>query len=90
MERITGTVKWFSDSKGYGFIERDDGDDVFVHHSSIEGLGFKTLRVGEQVEFGVVTEEKGLKAQNVVRLAATEDQGRQARAFQSPSDHRAS
>jgi cold shock protein len=88
MARITGTVKWFSDAKGYGFIERADGDDLFVHHASIEGTGFKTLKEGERVEFEVLEEEKGPKAQSVVRLDATEDAGRRARAFQSPLDHR--
>lgn len=87
MARITGTVKWFSDAKGYGFIERDEGDDIFVHHASIEGTGFKTLKEGERVEFDVLEEEKGPKAQNVTRVdAAEEDPGRRAGAFQSPLD----
>jgi cold shock protein len=99
MARITGTVKWFSDAKGYGFIEREDADDIFVHHTAIEGFGFKTLKEGEKVEFEVLEEAKGLKARNVVRLdAEVEGQGqgqggpgrRGARAFQSPLDHRAS
>jgi cold shock protein len=92
MARFTGTIKWFSDAKGYGFIEREDADDIFVHHSAIEGVGFKTLREGETVEFDVVDEDKGPRAQNVVRLdaeGATPDAGRRARAFQSPMDHRA-
>jgi cold shock protein len=92
MARFTGTIKWFSDAKGYGFIEREDADDIFVHHSAIEGVGFKTLKEGEAVEFDVVEEDKGPRAQNVVRLdtdAATPDAGRRARAFQSPMDHRA-
>ena len=82
MARINGTVKWFSDSKGYGFIERDGGDDVFVHHSNIEGQGFRTLAEGERVEFEVLEESKGPKAQNVVRLDAPqgEPRGRAARA----------
>jgi cold shock protein len=88
MARISGTVKWFSDAKGYGFIEREDGDDIFVHHASIEGTGFKTLKEGERVEFEVLEEDRGPKAQNVVRLDShEEDPGRRARAFQSPLDH---
>lgn len=88
MARITGTVKWFSDAKGYGFIERDEGDDIFVHHANIEGIGFKTLKEGERVEFDVLEEDKGPKAQNVVRLDSAENPGPSARAFQSPLDHR--
>jgi CspA family cold shock protein len=89
MARINGKVKWFSDAKGFGFIERDDGEDVFVHHSNIEGQGFRTLAEGERVEFEVLEETKGPKAQNVVRLDApqTDSRGRRAQAFQSPSDH---
>jgi cold shock protein len=68
MSRIIGTVKWFSDAKGYGFIEQENGDDVFVHHSAIEGEGFKTLAEGEKVEFDVIQDPKGPKADNVVRL----------------------
>lgn len=70
MARESGTVKWFSDEKGYGFIERSGGDDVFVHHSAIQGSGFKTLREGEKVEFDVVQGPKGPKAENVVRAGA--------------------
>lgn len=89
MARITGTVKWFSDAKGYGFIEREDGDDIFVHHSAIEGVGFKTLKEGEPVEFDIQDEAKGPRARNVVRLEPGEaDPGRAARPFQSPLDHR--
>jgi len=66
--RVTGKVKWFSDSKGYGFISQADGPDVFVHHSNIEGEGFKTLEEGQEVEFEVVQGKKGLQAQNVVKL----------------------
>lgn len=69
MSRLTGTVKWFSNEKGYGFIERAGGDDVFVHHSDIEGEGFKTLHAGESVEFEILAADRGPKAQRVVRLA---------------------
>lgn len=75
MARMTGKVKWFSNEKGYGFIERGDGDDVFVHHSDIEGEGYKTLREGEEVEFDVISAEKGPKAQNVVRTASGDGDG---------------
>ncbi len=63
-----GTVKWFNDSKGFGFISQDDGDDVFVHHTSIQSEGFKSLSEGDKVEFEIVQDEKGLKASNVVKL----------------------
>lgn len=68
MTRTTGTVKWFSQEKGYGFLQQPDGPDVFVHHTSIAGSGFKVLYEGEEVEFDVVQEDRGPKAQNVVRL----------------------
>lgn len=73
MERTTGTVKWFSQEKGFGFIQREDGPDVFVHHTCIQGRGFRTLEQGERVEFGILEEPKGLKAQEVVRLDAPAD-----------------
>ncbi len=63
----TGTVKWFNDAKGFGFIERPDGDDVFVHYSAMQGGGFKTLSEGESVEFDVVDGPKGKQAANVIK-----------------------
>ena len=75
MARTTGTVKWFSSEKGYGFIEQEGGADVFVHHTAIEGSGFKTLNEGEKVEFDVIEEPKGLKAQNVTRMGGGEPGG---------------
>jgi CspA family cold shock protein len=63
-----GTVKWFNDAKGYGFIQRESGQDVFVHHSSIMQEGFKSLAEGQQVEFVVAKGPKGLQAQEVVKL----------------------
>lgn len=65
-ERETGTVKWFNSTKGFGFIERENDDDVFVHYSEINADGFRTLEEGERVEFTVVQAEKGPQAQNVV------------------------
>jgi len=63
-----GTVKWFNESKGFGFLSREDGDDVFVHHTSIEGEGFKSLREGQEVEFEVQDGPKGPQAVNVKAL----------------------
>ena len=62
---IKGTVKWFNDSKGYGFIEQENGDDVFVHHSAINSDGFKSLQEGEQVTFEIEQGQKGPAAANV-------------------------
>ncbi len=62
-----GTVKWFNDQKGYGFITAEGEQDVFVHHSSIEGSGFRTLREGEMVEFEIKTSERGAEAAHVTK-----------------------
>ena len=67
-ERVTGTVKWFNGSKGYGFISREGGDDVFVHHSAIQAEGFRNLQEGQRVEFIVEHDPKGLRAAQVVAL----------------------
>jgi CspA family cold shock protein len=60
-----GTVKWFNDAKGFGFISRENGDDVFVHHSAIQAEGFRSLHEGQAVQFKVVNGPKGLQAENV-------------------------
>jgi CspA family cold shock protein len=65
-ERIIGTVKWFNGSKGYGFIEREDGEDVFVHYTAIQADGYRNLEEGQTVEFSVENGPKGLQAANVV------------------------
>lgn len=64
-----GKVKWFNDSKGFGFISREEGSDVFVHHSAIQGEGFRSLEENQEVEFEVVQSNKGPQAQNVVKLS---------------------
>ncbi len=63
-----GTVKWFNDSKGFGFLEQENGDDVFVHFSAINGDGFKSLSEGDRVSFDLVKGPKGLQAANVTRI----------------------
>ncbi len=63
-----GPVKWFNDQKGYGFITPESGKDVFVHHSAIQGEGYKSLSEGQAVEFDITTGPKGEQAQNVVKL----------------------
>jgi CspA family cold shock protein len=68
MSTTTGTVKWFNESKGFGFIEQESGPDVFAHHSAIAGDGFKTLVEGQKVEFTVTQGQKGLQAENIVAL----------------------
>jgi CspA family cold shock protein len=67
-ERETGTVKWFNASKGYGFVERDSGGDVFVHFSAIRGSGYRNLEEGQRVEFNVEQGQKGLQATDVAML----------------------
>ncbi|GAB1258858.1 cold-shock protein [Aurantivibrio plasticivorans] len=67
-DRVTGTVKWFNESKGFGFIQQASGPDVFAHFSAIEGDGFKTLNEGEQVEFTVTEGKKGPQAEKIVRM----------------------
>ncbi|HHU91556.1 MAG TPA: cold-shock protein [Halanaerobiaceae bacterium] len=64
----TGKVKWFNEQKGFGFIERDDGEDVFVHYSAIQTDGFRTLEEGQEVEFEIVEGERGPQATNVVKI----------------------
>jgi CspA family cold shock protein len=68
-ERIQGTVKWFNATKGYGFISREGGEDVFVHYSAIQSEGFRSLNEGQKVEFSVESGPKGLQASNVVVMS---------------------
>ncbi len=70
MARIQGTVKWFNDAKGYGFIAREGGPDVFVHFSAIQTSGFKSLAEGDQVEFEIVQGQKGPQASEVTKVGA--------------------
>lgn len=67
-DRVTGTVKWFNAAKGFGFISREGGEDVFVHYSAVQGGGFRELAEGQRVEFTVERGPKGLQAANVVKL----------------------
>ena len=69
-----GTVKWFNNDKGFGFIKRDSGEDVFVHHTAIQTSGYRTLNEGEKVEFEVKQGPKGLQAENVRRVNADQQQ----------------
>ena len=69
-----GKVKWFDIRKGWGFIEQEDGEDVFVHYSSLEGDGFRKLADGDGVEFDIVQGDKGLQAENVKRLSASDSE----------------
>jgi len=68
MSKTTGTVKWFNESKGFGFIEQESGPDVFAHFKAITGEGFKTLNEGQSVEFTVTQGEKGLQAENITAI----------------------
>jgi CspA family cold shock protein len=67
-DRVSGVVKWFNADKGYGFITQEDGPDVFVHYSAIQGAGFRTLEEGERVEFEITEGQKGKQASNVIRV----------------------
>lgn len=67
-ERVTGTVKWFNNAKGFGFITQEQGDDVFVHFRSIQGEGYKTLDEGQQVEFALTEGPKGFQAEEVCKI----------------------
>lgn len=69
MARIRGTVKWFNNSKGYGFLGREDGADVFIHFSAIQSEGYKSLQEGDKVEFEIVEGQKGPQAANVTKVA---------------------
>lgn len=65
-DTVTGTVKWFNETKGFGFIEQESGPDVFAHFSAIEGSGFKTLKEGQQVQFKITMGQKGPQAENII------------------------
>jgi len=68
MATVTGTVKWFNETKGFGFIEQENGPDVFAHFSAIQGSGFKTLAEGQKVEFTITQGQKGPQAENIVAV----------------------
>lgn len=68
MATVTGTVKWFNETKGFGFIEQENGPDVFAHFSAIQGTGFKTLAEGQKVEFTITQGQKGPQAENIVAI----------------------
>jgi len=80
MDRVTGTVKWFNNTKGYGFISQQAGADVFVHYSAIHEKGYKTLREGEPVEFDIKMGPRGPQAENVERLEGQSQEQHQASA----------
>jgi len=69
VERLKGVVKWFNNAKGYGFLGRDGGPDVFVHYSAITTNGYKSLQEGDKVEFEIVQGQKGLQAANVIKIS---------------------
>ena len=69
MERLSGKVAWFNNAKGFGFLSRENGPDVFCHFSSIQTDGYKSLKEGEPVEFSIIQGDKGLQADNVTRIA---------------------
>ena len=75
MSTVTGTVKWFNETKGYGFIAQEDGPDVFVHFSAIQGDGFKTLTDGQKVEFTVTDGQKGLRPRTSIRSNSRNKKG---------------
>ena len=70
---VTGRVKWFNDTKGFGFIEQEDGDDVFVHYTAIQDDGFRSLKEGQLVKFEITKGPKGLQAQNVIKVNQVEN-----------------